>query len=133
MIAAMPTISANDIDICFESFGPEDAPPVAYADPVEGRNSWVGLYGISAESDSPELALQFLDLKLAELTCGNAVTLFYYGCANQDVMDAVEDPVLIEAFGIDDPTILERTNFTPPVTEEQRDAWTQMWARVQAE
>ncbi len=24
----MPTIAANDIDICFESFGPEDAPPV---------------------------------------------------------------------------------------------------------
>lgn len=24
----MPTISANDIDICYESFGPEDAPPV---------------------------------------------------------------------------------------------------------
>ena len=57
--------------------------PVAYANPEEGRNSWVGLYGISAESDSPELALEFLDDKLAELTCGNAVTLFYYGCANQ--------------------------------------------------
>jgi pimeloyl-ACP methyl ester carboxylesterase len=24
----MPTISANDIDICYESYGPEDAPPV---------------------------------------------------------------------------------------------------------
>ncbi len=73
----------------------------------------MGLYGISAESDSPELALEFLDDKLAELTCGNAVTQFYYGCANQEVMDAVEDPVLIEAFGIDDPSILESTNFTP--------------------
>ena len=31
--------------------------PVAYANPEEGRNSWVGLYGISATSDSPELAL----------------------------------------------------------------------------
>ncbi len=107
--------------------------PVAYANPVEGRNSWVGLYGISAESDSPELALEFLDQKLAELTCSNAVTLFYYGCANQDVMNAVEDPVLIEAFGINDPSILESTNFTPPVTDEQREAWTAMWARVKAD
>ena len=115
------------------NYHPEDAPPVAYAEPEEGRNSWVGLYGISADSDSPELALEFLDDKLAELTCGNAVTLFYYGCANQEVMDAIEDPVLIEAFGIDDPSILESTNFTPPVTAEQRDDWTAMWTRVKSE
>ncbi|HEY8177239.1 MAG TPA: extracellular solute-binding protein [Candidatus Limnocylindria bacterium] len=110
-----------------------DGIPVAYANPQEGRNSWVGLYGISAESDSPELALEFLDDKLAELSCGAAVTQFYYGCANQEVMDAVDDPVLIEAFSIDDPSILESTNFTPLVTAEQRDAWTAMWTRVKAE
>jgi spermidine/putrescine transport system substrate-binding protein len=106
--------------------------PVAYANPDEGRNSWVGLYGISADTDSYELALEFLDLKLAETSCGNAVTLFYYGCANGEVMAAIEDPVLIEAFGINDPSILDTTNFTPLVTEEQRDAWTGMWERVQA-
>ena len=107
--------------------------PVAYANPEEGRNSWVGLYGISSGSGSPILAHQFLDLKLAELTCGNAVALFYYGCANADVMAAIEDPILIEAFGVNDPDILETTNFTPPVTAEQREAWTAMWERVQAE
>jgi spermidine/putrescine transport system substrate-binding protein len=107
--------------------------PVAYANPDEGRNSWVGLYGISADTDSYELALEFLDMKLAETTCGNAVTLFYYGCANGDVMAGITDEVLVEAFGINDPTILERTNFTPNVTAEQRDAWTAMWERVQAD
>ena len=61
------------------------------------------------------------------------MALFYYGCANQEVMNAIEDPVLIEAFGIDDPSILESTNFTPPVTQQQRDDWTDMWARVKAE
>jgi spermidine/putrescine-binding protein len=106
--------------------------PVAYANPEEGRNSWVGLYGISATSDSPDLALEFLDQKLAEASCGNAVTLFYYGCANGDVMAGITDPVLVEAFGINDPSILEQTNFTPNVTEAQRDAWTTMWERVQA-
>jgi spermidine/putrescine transport system substrate-binding protein len=107
--------------------------PVAYANPEEGRNSWVGLYGISSTSDSPELALEFLDDKLGEVSCGNAVTLFYYGCANADVMAAIEDETLIEAFAINDPGILETTNFTPPVTAEQRDAWTAMWTRVKAE
>jgi spermidine/putrescine transport system substrate-binding protein len=107
--------------------------PVAYANPEEGRNSWVGLYGISSASDSPELALAFLDAKLAEVTCGNAVTIFYYGCANADVMAGITDETLIEAFAVNDPGILESTNFTPPVTAEQRDAWTAMWTRVKAE
>jgi spermidine/putrescine transport system substrate-binding protein len=107
--------------------------PVAYATPEEGRNSWVGLYGINADTESYNLALEFLDLKLAELSCSNAVTLFYYGCANADVMAAIDDPVLVEAFGIDDPSILASTNFTPLVTDEQREAWTGMWERVQAE
>ena len=77
--------------------------------------------------------MEFLDNKLAELTCGNAVTLFYYGCANADVMAAITDETLIEAFSIDDPNVLETTNFTPLVTAEQRDAWTAMWTRVKAE
>jgi spermidine/putrescine transport system substrate-binding protein len=133
-----PEVISGDIWVayawqgCYASALYEGA-PVAYANPQEGRNSWVGLYGISAESDSPELALKFLDDKLAELTCSNAVTQFYYGCANSEVMAGIEDPVLIEAFGIDDPSILESTNFTPLVTAEQRDAWTAMWTRVKAE
>lgn len=107
--------------------------PVAYADPVEGRNSYIGFYAINADTDSYELALKFLDAKLADLTMTNLVTIGYYGAANQAVMDAIDDPVLIEAFGINDPAILETTNFTPKVTQTQRDAWTEMWARVQAE
>ena len=106
---------------------------VAYANPVEGRNSWVGLYGISAKTKNYDLALKFLDDKLATLSCSNAVKLFYYGCANQSVMDAVTDPILIEAFAINDPAILEHTNFTPPVTAAQRDAWTAMWATVKSQ
>jgi hypothetical protein len=72
-------------------------------------------------------------MKLATLTCGNLPVLAYYGCANQEVMDAIDDPVLIEAFGLDDPSILETTNFTPPVTDAQREAWTEMWANVKAD
>jgi len=106
--------------------------PVAYANPKENRNSWVGTYGIRKGSPNYELALRFLDLKLAEATMSNVVNLFYYGAANQDVMNAITDETLKEAFAIDDPTVLERTNFTPNVTDEQREAWTSMWAEVKA-
>ena len=134
-----PEVQSGDIWVayawqgCYATVLYDQSQPVAYANPKEGRNSWVGLYGISSKTESYQLALKFLDDKLAAATCNNTVVNFYYGCVNQEVMDAVTDPVLIKAFGIDDPSILESTNFTPPVTQAQRDAWTAMWARVKAE
>jgi spermidine/putrescine transport system substrate-binding protein len=106
--------------------------PVAYANPKEGRNSWVGVYGIRAGTPNLDLALRFLDAKLGEATGENLVNLYYYGTTNQDVMSAITDESLKEAFSIDDPAILEATNFTPNLTAEQRDAWTAMWAEVKA-
>lgn len=106
--------------------------PVAYANPVEGRNSWVGVYGIRKGTANLDLAHRFLDSKLAAATGNNVVNLFYYGHANQDVMAGITDATLVEAFSINDPAILERTNFTPNLTAEQRDAWTAMWAEVKA-
>jgi spermidine/putrescine transport system substrate-binding protein len=104
--------------------------PVAYAQPKEGRNSWVGTYGIRKGTPNKELACAFIDAKLAEATGNNVVNLFYYGHTNQDVMDGITDETLKEAFSIDDPTVLERTNFTPDHSAEQRDAWAQMWSEV---
>jgi spermidine/putrescine transport system substrate-binding protein len=106
--------------------------PVAYANPTEGRNSWVGVYGISASSPNYDLALKFLDQKLADATSANLPNLYYYGSANGDVMAGITDETLKEAFSIDDPDILEATNFTPNLTADQRDAWTAMWAEVKA-
>jgi spermidine/putrescine transport system substrate-binding protein len=106
--------------------------PVAYADPEEGRNSWVGLYGISSESENYDLALRFLDEKLGAETGANTINNFYYGHVSTEAQAMITDETLIEAFSIDDPTVLERTNFTPNLTADQRDAWTAMWARVKA-
>jgi len=106
--------------------------PVAYANPKEGRNSWVGLYGIRKGTENLDLALKFLDAKLGEATGNNVVNLFYYGHSNQDVMNGITDATLKEAFSIDNPDILKTTNFTPNLTAEQRDAWTAMWAEVKA-
>ena len=106
--------------------------PVAYANPKEGRNSWVGVYGIGKNSANLDLAYAFLDAKLGQLTGENLVNKFYYGTTNQDVMNGITDETLKEAFSVDDPSILQKTNFTPNLTAEQRDAWTQMWAEVKS-
>jgi spermidine/putrescine-binding protein len=107
--------------------------PVAYANPKEGRNSWVGVYGIRADSPNTDLALRFLDEKLGDLTGENLVANYYYGTANADVMAGITDETLKEAFSVDDPTILDKTNFTPNLTAEQRDAWIAMWSEAKAE
>jgi spermidine/putrescine transport system substrate-binding protein len=106
--------------------------PVAYANPKEGRNSWVGVYGIRKGSANVELAHRFLDEKLAAKTGNNVVNNFYYGHCNQDVMAGITDNTLKQAFSVDDPSILQKTNFTPNLTAEQRDAWTAMWTEVKA-
>jgi hypothetical protein len=61
------------------------------------------------------------------------VTLYYYGCPRADVMESITDPTIIEILGLDNPSILENTNFTPIITPDQRDAWTAMWTRVAAD
>ena len=106
--------------------------PVAYADPKEGRNSWVGVYGVRADSPNLDLALRFLDEKLGDLTGNNLVANYYYGTANADVMASITDETLKDAFSVDDPSILDKTNFTPNLTAEQRDAWIAMWSEVKA-
>jgi len=122
--------------------------PVAYANPKEGRNSWVGVYCINAKSQNYDLALKFIDEKLAEQTNINLVDEYFYGTANGDVMNGINDPaqaakytnattgatpeLLSKTFSISDPSILQHTNFTPDVTQAQVDAWTTMWTEVKA-
>ena len=80
-----------------------DGVPVAYADPKEGRNSWVGAYGMRKDTTNLDLAYAFLDAKLGQLTGENLVTNFYYGTTNADVMNGITDETLKEAFSVDDP------------------------------
>jgi spermidine/putrescine transport system substrate-binding protein len=107
--------------------------PVAYSNPKEGRNSWIGVYGLRAESTNVDLALRFLDEKLGDLTGKNLIENYYYGTSNADAMAAITDPTLKSAFSVDDPSILQTTNFTPNLTAEQRDAWIAMWSEAKAE
>jgi spermidine/putrescine transport system substrate-binding protein len=106
--------------------------PVAYAHPKEGWNSWVGVYGIRKGSPNYDLALKFMDNKLALLTGQNLVNEYYYGDSNQDVMSGITDPTLKQAFSLDDPSVLQHTNFTPNLTTPQIDAWNAMWNEVKA-
>ena len=106
--------------------------PVAYAQPKEGRNSWVGLYGISTKCQTPDLAYAFLDEKLTSEQGGNLISGFAYGHVNPAANAMVTDSNIVRALSLNDPTVLERTRFTPLVSETQRNQFGQLWARVKA-
>jgi hypothetical protein len=38
----------------------------------------------------------------------------------------------VTALSLDDPTVLDRTNFTPQISREQLEEYVAMWAEVQA-
>ena len=90
------------------------------------------MYGIRKGTKNPDLALKFVDEKLSTATANNVINEFNYGVANGEVMNGISDPTLKRAFSLDDPSVLQRTNFTPELTAAQRDAWTSMWTEVKA-
>jgi spermidine/putrescine transport system substrate-binding protein len=104
---------------------------VAYANPKEGRTSWVGAYGIRKGTKNYELALKFLDEKLSAATANNVIDELSYGVANQEVWSSSSNPTLKEV-SLDDPSVLQRTKFPPELTEKQRGEWTDMWTQVKA-
>jgi len=104
---------------------------VAYANPKEGRTSWVGVYGIRKGTKNYDLALKFLDEKLSAATANNVIDELSYGVANQEVWSSSSNPTLKE-LSLDDPSVLQRTRFPPELTEKQRGEWTDMWTQVKA-
>ncbi len=106
--------------------------PVAYAQPKEGRNSWVGLYGVSAACKDKDLAYGFLDEKLSSDQGVHLISSFAYGHVNPAASKGVTDTNIVKALSLNDPTVLDRTQFTPLVSEADRDQFGQLWARVKA-
>ena len=106
--------------------------PVAYAQPMGGRNSWVGLYGIAPACKDKDLAYAFLDEKLSSEQGVGLISAFAYGHVNPAAYKGVTDTNIVKALALNDPTVLDRTRFTPIVSEADRDHFGQLWARVKA-
>ena len=55
-----------------------------------------------------------------------------YGHVNPAAYKGVTDTNIVKALSLNDPTVLDRTLFTPIVSEADRDQFGQLWARVKA-
>lgn len=109
----------------------ENGIEVEYANPKEGRASWVGFYGILKGTKDPDLALKFLDEKLATKTAENVIKWLNYGVANQEVWSSSSNPTL-KQLSLDDPSVLQQTKFTPELPGKQLDEWLNTWNDVKA-
>ena len=106
--------------------------PVAYANPKEKRMSWVGMYGITPSCKSVDVANAFIDEKLATEVGVNLINAFAYGHVSPAAAAAITNTTLIKALSLDDPSVLERTRFIQPLTEQDRSRQSQLWAKVKA-
>jgi spermidine/putrescine transport system substrate-binding protein len=118
----------NDAWATLDSEGYE----VEYIDPIEGRLSYACGYGISSESENLDLAYDYIDALIDEVSNANMANDYYYGAANMNSV-ALLDPALVEKFHFDDPTVLSSTNFFQPLTQEQRELMTRIWNEVKSE
>lgn len=104
---------------------------VEYIDPTEGRISYACGYGISAETENLDLAYDYIDALIEAQSNANMANDYYYGAANMNSVELL-DPALVEKFGFDDLSVLDRTNFQQSLTEEQREMMTGIWNEVKA-
>jgi spermidine/putrescine transport system substrate-binding protein len=104
---------------------------VEYIQPKEGRLSWVCGYAMSAKVQNQDLAYDYLDALIAPDAMAAVSNQYAYGASNMDSLP-LTDPALVKLFHLDDPSILQRTVFYQPLTDQQRQDFTSMWTDVKA-
>jgi spermidine/putrescine-binding protein len=104
---------------------------VEYITPKEGRLGWVYGFCIPKSSQNPALAHDYIDAMLDVDAMAEMANQYGYGAANSAVVERT-DPELVRLMELDQPNIIERTNFFQPLSEEQRQAWTTLWDEVKA-
>jgi spermidine/putrescine-binding protein len=105
---------------------------VAYIQPKEGRLGWVCGYGISTDTDNLDLAYEFIDAAIAKESMAALANEYWYGASNIEAIPLMDDSV-VEVMELDKAdTLVERTFFYQPITEEQRQTITQLWDEVKA-
>jgi len=103
-----------------------------YLKPKEGRISWVCGMGLFADTDNYFHAHEYVDSWASTKAAEFLLAYYYYGHTNTQVDLSVVSPGIIEALGLDDPTVLEPPNAIPESYMPRRELYAQYWAEVLA-
>jgi len=103
-----------------------------YMKPKEGRISWVCGMGLFAETPNYFHAHAYADSWASTDAAEFLLAYYYYGHTNTQADLSVVPPGLIEALGLDDPTVLEPPNAIPESYMPRRELYAQHWQEVLA-
>lgn len=105
---------------------------VVYMQPKEGRTSWYCGFGLFADSPNYYHAHAYVDSWASTKAAEFLLNFYAYGHANMDVDLSKVSEDIVEAFSLDDPSVLEEpyTHAERPI--ERRDVYAEYWSEVKA-
>lgn len=105
---------------------------VAYIQPQEKRLAWVCGFGIGANATNLDLVYEYLDAALDTQSMANFSNEYWYGASNLNALPLI-DEFVVDFMELDQAdTLLERTAFYQPLTNEQRQTRVDLWSDVKA-
>lgn len=105
---------------------------VVYMEPKEGRTSWYCGFGLSKDTENYYHAHEYADAWTSVKAAEFLLNFYFYGHTNTALDLSIIAPDIVDAFSLDDPTVLEepRSHFERPIA--RRDVYSQYWSEVKA-
>jgi len=101
--------------------------------PKEGRVSWVGGFGLFADTPNYHHAHAYVNSWASTQAADFLVAWYYYGHTNTEVDLSVLPQGVIDALGLDNmPAVLDPPNAIPEAYIPRRDLYQQYWSEVLA-
>jgi spermidine/putrescine transport system substrate-binding protein len=105
---------------------------VAYAEPKEGRLSWLCGFVLSADTRNYQHAHRYVDAWSSAASAEWNITQYAYGHANTAVDLTKVGPELVKAFRLDDPGVLDEPTTHIDRWTSRRRAYAKAWSEVKA-
>jgi spermidine/putrescine transport system substrate-binding protein len=105
---------------------------VVYMEPKEGRISWSCGFGLFADSANYYHAHEYVNSWSSARSAAFLLGWYYYGHANTTVDLSAIPQDIIDAFSLDDLSVLEPPRSNPESYIPRRDVYAQTWAEVSA-
>ncbi len=103
-----------------------------YLEPKEGRVSWVCGMGLFADTANYHHAHEYVNSWASKEAAEFLLGYYYYGHTNTEADLSVVSPGIVEALGLDDPTVLDPPRAIPESYIPRRDVYQQYWSEVLA-
>jgi spermidine/putrescine transport system substrate-binding protein len=103
-----------------------------YMDPKEGRISWVCGMGIMADTSNYHHAHAYIDSWASTKAAEFLMAWYFYGHTNTDADMSKIPAAVIDALGLDDPTVLDEPKSHRETHIPRRDVYSSYWGEVLA-